>query len=139
MQFKKAAMLKQSYTVNFCSPIHCAAINSNTDLLSFILKHTSDTNVGDSCGRKPIHYAAVLENTKPLEILIRAGADLKEMDKRKCTPLMLAAKYGRCKTLKLILDKVRDPNYLNFRSDDGLAAIHYAAIERHTDCTQLLI
>lgn len=61
------------------------------------------------------------------------------MDKRKCTPLMLAAKAGRIKTLKLILDKVRDPNYLNFRSDEGLAAIHYALIERHSECTMLLV
>jgi len=66
MQFKKASMLKQSYTANFCSPIHCAIINSNTELLTFILKHISDCSVGDSYNRKPIHYAAVLENSKAL-------------------------------------------------------------------------
>ena len=96
-------MLKQCYTSNFCSPIHCAAINPNTELLSFILKHISEFNVGDSMGRKPIHYAAVLESSKQLELLVRAGADLKDMDKRKCTPLMLAAKFGRLKNLKFIL------------------------------------
>lgn len=62
-------MLKQSCTTNFCSPIHCAVINSNTELLSFILKHISEYNVGDSLGRKPIHYAAALESVKALEIL----------------------------------------------------------------------
>jgi hypothetical protein len=60
LQFKKAGMLKQCYTANFCSPIHCAAVSSNTDLLAYILKHISDCSVGDSLGRKPIHYAAVL-------------------------------------------------------------------------------
>ena len=59
-------MLKQSYTTNFCSPIHCATINSNTDLLVFILKHISDFEVGDSLNRKPIHYAAVLDSSKAL-------------------------------------------------------------------------
>ena len=61
------------------------------------------------------------------------------MDKKKFTPLMLAAKYGRIKTLKFILEKVRDPHYLNFKSDEGLAAIHYAVIERHTECIELLL
>lgn len=60
MQFKKAAILKQSYTSNFCSPIHTATINSNIELLTYILKHISDFNVGDSQNRKPVHYAAVL-------------------------------------------------------------------------------
>lgn len=139
MHFKKTSMVKQSYTVNFCSPIHCAVINSNTELLAFILKHVSDLSVGDSLGRKPIHYAAVLESSKQLEMLVKAGADLKEMDKRKCTPLMLAARFGRQKNVKFILDKVRDTHYLNFKGDEGLAAIHYAVIERHFDCAMLLI
>lgn len=70
---------------------------------------------------------------------MRAGADLKEMDKRKCTPLMLAAKFGRLKNIKFILEKVRDANYINFKGDEGLAAIHYAVIEKHTECVLLMI
>ena len=74
MQFKKSAMLKQCYTANFCSPIHCAVINSNTDLLAFILKHISGFSVGDSLNRKPIHYAAALPHPKALELLLKHGA-----------------------------------------------------------------
>ena len=55
------------------------------------------------------------------------------MDKRKITPLMLAATAGRMKNIKYIIDKVRDPNYLNFKGDDGLSALHYAVIESHTE------
>lgn len=139
MHFKKTLMIKQSYTANFCSPIHCAVINSNTELLSFILKHISDLSVGDSLGRKPIHYAAVLESSKQLEMLVKAGADLKEMDKKKCTPLMLAAKFGRFKNLKFILDKVRDSSYINYRGDEGLTALHYAVIEKHHECITYMI
>lgn len=50
------------------------------------------------------------------------------MDKRKMTPLMLAAKFGRFKNLKIILEKVKDPHYINFKGDEGLAALHYAVI-----------
>ena len=128
LQFKKSSILKQSYTTNFCSPIHCATINSNTDLLAFVLKHISGFSVGDSLNRKPIHYAAVLEHSKAMEMLIKHGADLMDMDKRKTTPLMLAAKHGRTKNVKLILDKVRDPQYINFKGEEGLTALHYACV-----------
>jgi hypothetical protein len=29
LHFKKSSMLKQNCTANFCSPIHCAVVNSN--------------------------------------------------------------------------------------------------------------
>lgn len=97
-------MLKQSCTANFCSPIHLAVINPNTELLSYILKHISEYNVGDSLGRKPIHYAAALESTKAMEILHRHCNDqLTQLDKKKMTPLMIAAQFGRYNTIKFLL------------------------------------
>lgn len=53
------------------------------------------------------------------------------MDKKKTTPLMLACMYGRYNCIKFILDKVRDSQYLNFKNEDGLSAIHFAVIGRH--------
>jgi len=52
---------------------------------------------------------------------------------------MLAARFGRIKNIKLILDKVRDAEYINFKGEEGLAAIHYAAIEKHYDCIVLML
>jgi ankyrin repeat protein len=81
----------------------------------------------------------VLENPKVMELLIKHGADLKDIDKKKMTPLMLAAQAGRYKNLKYILEKVRDHQYLNFKGEDGLAAIHYATIGKHQECISLLV
>ena len=104
MQFRKAPMLKQNCTTNFCSPIHCAVINPNTELLSYILKHISEFNVGDSLNRKPIHYAATLESTKAMEVLYKHNSEqLTQMDKKKMTPLMVAAQFGRYNAIKFIL------------------------------------
>lgn len=72
-------------------------------------------------------------------MLVKNGADLKEFDKKKMTPLMLASKYGRAKNVKFILDKVRDPHYINFKSDCGLTAIHYAVLEKHTECFDIFL
>ena len=138
--FRKASMLKQNCTDNFCSPIHCATINSNTELLSYILKHISEFNVGDSLNRKPIHYAATLESPKALEILYKHNYEqLTQMDKKKVTPLMVAAQYGRYHNIKFILEKIRDKEYINHRSDEGLTALHYAVIKKQEECVSLLL
>ncbi len=52
---------------------------------------------------------------------------------------MLAAKIGHYKNIKFILEKVRDSQYINFKSDEGLAAIHYAIIGRHLECLALMM
>ncbi len=52
---------------------------------------------------------------------------------------MLAAKIGHYKNIKFILEKVRDAQYINFKSDEGLAAIHYAVIGRHLECLALMM
>ena len=63
--------------------------------------------------------------------MARFGADLKDIDKKKMTPLMLAAQAGRYKNIKFILDKVREQQYINFKGEEGLSALHYATIGRH--------
>lgn len=133
-------MLKQNCTSNFCSPIHCAVINQNHELLLYILKHISEFNVGDSLNRKPIHYASVLETTKAIEIISKYSFDqLTVMDKKKMTPLILAAQYGRYSIVKFLLEKVRDRDYINHRCDAGLNALHYAIINQHIECISLLL
>ena len=44
------------------------------------------------------------------------GADLKDFDREKKTPLMLACYEGMFYNVEYILEKVRDPNYINFKS-----------------------
>lgn len=59
----------------------------------------------------------MMDNIKNLELLVKHGADLKDIDKKKITTLMLAAKSGNYKNIKFILEKVRDQQYINFKSD----------------------
>ena len=74
--------------------------------------------MGDSLNRKPIHYAATLESPKAMEILFKFNSDqITQMDKRKVTPLMVAAQFGRYNIIKFILEKVRDKEYINHKSD----------------------
>ncbi len=59
----------------------------------------------------------MVDNPKNMQILVKYGADLKDIDKKKITPLMIAAKFGNYKNIKFILERVRDAQYINFKSD----------------------
>ncbi len=77
-QLKKHCIIKQNDGNNFCAPIHCAAINPNTDFLKKLLAIFTDIiNIEDSQLKKPIHYASVSEKTDSLIVLVENGADLR--------------------------------------------------------------
>jgi len=44
------------------------------------------------------------------------------------TPLMLACEADLHSNVEYILQNVRDPNYINLRSDEGYSALHYAVL-----------
>lgn len=47
------------------------------------------------------------------------------------TPLMIAAYYGIADNVEYILEKVREHSYINFKSDEGYSALHYAILKSH--------
>jgi len=84
--------------------------------------------------RKPIHYAALANTCDNLAILLKNGAELRDSDRRRMTPLMLACAGGFYYNVEYILEKCRDPNYVNSRSDEGYSALHYAVLNSHIEC-----
>lgn len=41
--------------------------------------------------------------------------------------------------VEYILEKVRDPYYINFKSEEGYTALHYAILQNNIECIELLI
>jgi len=129
---KKMNILRRNSSANYCSAIHCASINSNHEILESLLKNFPNYNFADSAGRKPIHYAAaVADSASNMDTLLRHSSDLKDLDKQKMTPLMIACYYGRSHIVRYILDRFTEPLYVNFKSDEGFAALHYAVLNNH--------
>jgi ankyrin repeat protein len=95
--------------------------------------------VEDSLERKPIHYASASKNRSNLRALVEHGAELRELDKKKMTPLMIAAYYGIADNVEYILQKVREHSYINFRSDEGYSALHYAILNSQEECVEILL
>ena len=134
-QLKKFYIIKQNEGNNYCSPIHCAAINPNPEFLKKLLSIFTDIiDVEDSHQKKPIHYASVFENTANLITLVENGADLRDVDRRKMTSLMLACEEGITSNVEYILQVVRDPYYINLKSEEGYSALHYAVLNNAEDC-----
>jgi ankyrin repeat protein len=128
-QLKKFYAIKHNEGNNYCSPVHCAAINPNPEFLRKLLSIFTDIiDVEDNQQKKPIHYASVYSNTANLMTLVDNGADLRDTDRRKMTALMLACEEGITSNVEYILQTLRDPYYINMKSEEGYCALHYAVL-----------
>lgn len=71
--------------------------------------------------------------------LVENGADLRDVDRRKMTALMLACEEGVTANVEYILEVLRDPYYINLKSEEGYSALHYAVLNNTEDCVEALI
>lgn len=81
------------------TPVHCAAINPNGEILKYMLEIGGDFFVNDIDMRKPIHYAAGAETNAGLKVLLDLKCDCRITDADKMTPVMYAARAGRAKNI----------------------------------------
>jgi ankyrin repeat protein len=95
--------------------------------------------VTDSIGRKPVHYASASMTDGNLIALVERGAELRDIDRKKFTSLMIASYHGLDRNVEYILEKVRDPNFINFRSSEGYTALHYAILNDHIECVRVIL
>ena len=128
---KPASVTKKATGYDSITPLHCAAINPNTEIFEHLISINPQYACPDSKGRKPIHYAACCKTTGALEMLIASGVDINEPDGAKITPLMYASFNGRVENVKLLLD---DPRIVvDVRQMDRTTAIHLAAMYGHAE------
>ena len=102
---------------------------------------------GDTWGNTALHQAATWGNVEIAKMLLRNGADIAARMSDGDTPLHSACSSGingrpldwqeKClKVTDLLLDHGADVNAVNLQ---GRAALHFAAVTRHTSLTQLLL
>ena len=134
---KKVSVTKKPLGNSGITPLHCAAINPNAEILEALLAISPDYYSPDDKMRKLIHYAACCEGPGPLKVLIAAGAIPNEKDSTGLTPLMYAAYYGRAKNVKVLIEEGKvDP--LD-KTKDGMMAIHWAAQKGYLDVLKVLV
>lgn len=110
-EIKKVSVTKRCIAQPFIvTPLHCAAINPNPDIIKALLKVAPEFTIPDELLRKPIHYAAACVGPGPLHYLIENNADSREGDREKNTPLHFACKYGRAKNVEILLSSEKNCN-----------------------------
>ena len=136
-EIKKASCTKKAFAIGNISPIHCACLNPNADVLAHLLGVNPEfTNMDDSL-RKPVHYAACCESPEPLKFLASQNVDTREHDNMRTTPLMYAARAGREANVRFLLQENRSNP--PFKDRHGYAAIHYAAEAGHVSVVKVFL
>jgi ankyrin repeat protein/predicted DNA-binding WGR domain protein len=136
-EIKKISCTKKAHGMGQISPIHCACLNPNVEILKHILDCNPEYLNMDGGLRKPVHYAACCVSVEPLKYLLSKNVDSREMDNQRTTPLMYAARAGRVENVKFLLQN--DRSIPTFKNRKGYNAIHFAAENGHFEVVKLLI
>ncbi|XP_027083954.1 uncharacterized protein [Coffea arabica] len=112
------------------NPLHIAAILGHVDFAKEILQFDSAFFMclaRDRDGRNPLHLAAMYGKVAVLLVLIRAEfqAALEKTDGGG-TVLHLCIKYNQLEALKILVDKLKDPEFVNAKNEDGMTILHLA-------------
>jgi ankyrin repeat protein/predicted DNA-binding WGR domain protein len=134
---KKINCPKKAFGLGNLTPIHCACMNPNSEILKHILELNPEYQVIDSEMRKLSHYAACCKSAEPLKYLASQNVDTRDHDNMKTTPLMYAAKAGNADVVKFLLHENRSVPAAKDRH--GHCALSYAAVSGHTKVIKLLL
>jgi ankyrin repeat protein len=134
---KRPSCTKKAFGVANITPIHCACLNPNSEVLKHILSVNPEYQSLDIQMRKPVHYAACCRSPEPLKFLVSQNVDTREHDNMRTTPLMYAARAGQVENVKFLLQENR--SIVMAKDKHGYSAIHYAAEYGHPEIIKLIL
>ncbi|XP_027180781.1 ankyrin repeat-containing protein NPR4-like [Coffea eugenioides] len=125
------------------NPLHLAAILGHVDFVKAILQIESAHYMcwaRDRDGRNPLHLAAMYGKLPVLLLLIRTGfrAALEKTDGGG-TVLHLCIKYNQLEALKILVDKLKDPEFVNAKNEDGMTILHLAVYYEQYETIKYLL
>jgi ankyrin repeat protein len=135
------AVRTSNYNIRFAdgsTPLHFAAREGYTGLISFLLKKKADTQVKNGSGTTPLHEAARSGKTEAMRMLIAAGAEVNVQDAKGNTPLHIAIPpENHQEAISLLLSNKADPN---LRDVHGESPLHIAlTLNRSPEIAQALL
>jgi len=77
------------------TPLHCAAISGDFDVVKYLVSLNIGIEVKDNADRTPLHYAAEHGTKEIMELLMSKGAKINARDCEGLTPLNFAMKAGK--------------------------------------------
>ena len=136
-EIKKQSVTKKAFGIDNITPLHCACLNPNGEILKHLLNLNPEYHLIDNQMRKLVHYAACCKSIEPLKVLCEFNLDTREGDAQKLSPLMYACKYGSLSVVQFLLQENRStPLYKDKTSRN---ALHIAAENGHLDIVKALL
>ena len=90
------------------SAVHLAAVASDPDWLTLVMRHGGNPNLSDSRGYTPLFGAVAAKQPENLRILISAGADLDYRDSHGNSAILRASSINRYDLVFILLEKGAD-------------------------------
>lgn len=126
------------------SPLHCASMFDNPDIVQFLVSEGADINALDKEHRTPLLLAASRGGWRTVNTLIRLGANiqLKDVNSRNVLHLVIM-NGGRLEDFAEEVTKAQSKTYLlqllNEKDKTGCSPLHYASREGHIKSLENLI
>ncbi|WP_257264172.1 ankyrin repeat domain-containing protein [Endozoicomonas sp. ONNA2] len=118
------------------TPLHCAALNDQKDIVSELLKRGANAKLPDTDGRSAIHHA-VTDIDKPatqempahrhsllVDLIENGKVEINAQDKEGRTALHIAANQGRIEIVRELLKRGAD---FNIQDNEGMTAYDHCS------------
>ena len=117
------------------NPLHIAAMLGHVAFVQAILGVNSDMClVPDRFGRNPLHIAAIKGRLAVLQELIHARPlAAREKTEGGGNILHLCVKYNQLGALQILVQTIRDHEFLNAKNDDGMSILHLAVCDKQNE------
>jgi ankyrin repeat protein len=120
-----------------CTPVFCAAVCNNCDIVRLLHQHGADLNFADYRGLTPLHVAVIKHGySAVLLYLLSNGADVNATTHSHSSPMWAAAAQGNIRLVQTLLNHGAD---LTITDVEGDSALYSAASRGHVAVMQLLV
>lgn len=133
-------------------PVHYACAFGDEDVLSYIIKNSTESTSAIfghktvNSGTAPLHYAARNGHLNIVRLLLKNGADINARDAKGWTPLHYACYRGFCEVVELLIESGADVSAhteddgkytpLHFACYSGYPSVIFSLIKNGADLTE---
>ena len=118
------------------TPIHAAAEEGHTDILSLLIDHGADLKAQEASGDTPLHRASWKARLETGHRLLDRGADIDARNRYNNNSLIYATMWGHVEFARMLLERGA---VVDARCQHDMTALHWAASRGKTQVARLLL